>query len=193
MIHEVKVPNIDKIIAHVKSFKTYYPWNDGEPNYSGIGLTYNPEYPVNKYRQVLGPVDGLLDEYQQSHKFDKFTSQYAEILFDYIGLPYKPIRSRIAKIDGSGNVNSKSAWHCDEHPSYCLRVNIPIITNMHYHLQTEDCLVTPKVGYAYLWDTSKIHRAFCSKQNTLHRINLVLGFQINDKPSWLSDTIDKIL
>lgn len=193
MIYEIKVPNIERIIDHIKNFKTFYPWNNNEPNYSGIGLTYNPDYPYDKFRQVLGPIEGLEEEYQQSHEFDKFTSQYAEILFDYIDLPYKPIRSRIAKIDGSGNVNSRTAWHCDEHPSYCLRVNIPIVTNEHYHLQTEDHIITPKAGYAYVWDTSKIHRAFCSKQNALHRINLVLGYQVNDKESWLSPILDKIL
>lgn len=193
MIYKIPVPNIDKIIHHVKNnFNTFYPWNDNEEGYSGYGLTYNPEYPLQKERQVLGPISEYFDLYQESHKFDKITCKDSEKLFELINLPYKPIRSRIAVIDGNSNINSRSAWHCDENPNYCIRVNIPIQTNEYYHLQTEIDLITPEIGYAYIWDTSKIHRAFCSKKNNLKRINLVLGYIPDEQDSYISEVINNI-
>ena len=193
MFYEIPVPNFEKIKAHVlQNFNTFYPWNDDEPGYSGYGLTHDPEYPVEPPRQVLGPVSGLFDEYQKSERFCHFTCDDSKILFDLVGLPYTPIRSRIAVIDG-GTVNSRSAWHIDEPLMKCLRVNIPIVTNPFFHLQTETMQVTPREGYSYIWDTSKLHRAYCSKKNDTHRINLVLGFIPTQDESWCKEAVTALI
>lgn len=185
-IHQIEIPNINNIKDFVlENFKTFYEWNTGEPNYYGFGLTYNPDYPLQKEKQVLGCIPQYYKMYHDTHSFDQFTCNESKELFDLINLPYKPVRSRIAVIDGSSNVNSYSAWHVDEHPKYCTRINIPIITNEHYHLQTETDLITPKYGYGYLWDTSKMHRAFVSEETSQRRINLVLGYIPDNSKSFI--------
>lgn len=193
MFYEIPIPNYEEIRNHVlNNFTTFYPWNDNEPGYFGYGLTHDPEYPIEPPLQVLGPVDGLFDEYQKSERFCHFTCDDSQKVFDLIGLPYQPIRSRIAVIDG-GTVNSRSAWHVDEPLMTCLRVNIPIITNEYFHLQTETMQITPKEGFAYIWDTSKLHRAYCSKKNDLQRINLVLGYIPTPDESWCKDVVSSLI
>lgn len=178
---KIKLHNFEEIKTEtlkIMAQENPHPWNTGEANYSGIGLTYNPNYEIKeKTQQVLGKINDKVgrDTYEDTWAFS-VPLRAAMKLFQAVNIPLSPIRSRIAIIDGSTNVNQRQAWHVDESPYVCLRINIPIQTNEYFHLQTETEIVTPEEGYMYIWDTSKIHRAYCSKENTLRRINLVLGY-----------------
>lgn len=89
------------------------------------------------------------------------------------------IRSRLAVIDSShyeGDFMKDYSWHCDESLFLGVRINIPIFTNEHFFLETDNYskhILNP--GFAYSWNTSNKHRVYCDKKNVGKRGHLVLA------------------
>lgn len=176
---ELPIKNYNKIKNLIlENQNIFLKWNQPENNYMGYGLTYNKYNIIRPFEsQVLGKYqyDTILNSYEDSWGF-YYKNDLGKRIYDLMEIPLMMIRSRIALLKGDIDINSRSSWHKDESPYECIRVNVPIITNDNFHLQLKNKIITPKEGYMYIWNTSLIHRAFCSNTNNTNRISLVLGY-----------------
>ena len=90
---------------------------------------------------------------------------------------------RIIYADQIGKVGDENLagvnWHKDEPMFTNLRINIPICTDPIFLLEQEGQPAAHlEAGYAYTWDTNKLHCAYATTRPTepKQRIHLMLGF-----------------
>lgn len=100
------------------------------------------------------------------------------------------VRSRLAVLYGDlpAATTFDFGWHHDETVFENLRLNIPLVTNRNYQLQIESQRAEPdeasasmsshylKSGFAYTFDTRRMHRVFATRRSNVIRAHLVLGF-----------------
>ncbi|MDD4973889.1 MAG: hypothetical protein PHY93_06035 [Bacteriovorax sp.] len=96
------------------------------------------------------------------------------------------IRSRVSSIISNKEESTKFGfgWHNDELVFINLRINIPIQTSPNYVIQIiknekDDELdideFSLEPGFAYVYDTSKNHRALCKKIDSTDRVHMICG------------------
>lgn len=90
---------------------------------------------------------------------------------------------RIIYADQDGQVGDNKLagvrWHTDEPMFENLRINIPLLTDPIFVLEQEGQPAAHlETGYAYSWDTGKLHCAYATTRPTepKQRIHLMLGF-----------------
>lgn len=158
----------------------------GQPWYVGTGLHYSRSSNVIPIEsQVCGNHENLA-EYQDTMFFDQ---DVVPGLLDCFG-PLPMVRCKITSILGDHPmkpfVSDHLGWHRDESPFECLRVIIPLSSDLTYMFQMENshpiCMMP---GYAYAFDQSTYHRVFSNEPSNLERIHLVLSFV-----TWFSRTGD---
>lgn len=188
-------------------------------SYLSISLNYNPQsidkISSNPHLGTLGSTFGSfrsMEKYTNGNLLGKNTyndtlsfNKRSEITFyksinTFISnLKRTMIRSRISVLDGQSKSTQDISygWHSDESIFLNLRINIPIQSSESYLIQIlndekniSEFTLTP--GNAYVYDTSKYHRACTKMTNQESRINLILGispwfdyYQENDE--WISN------
>lgn len=195
----------------------YHLGNKG--SYSGFSLVYNPNYvnlldnnnPILNQHDHIRANPVLLWNSQNRHTTQKNTYYdiYGFNIFTtasqqgYLGSFLERglrtrVRSRVGILEGEyvidvSNNERGSGWHKDEPIFENFRVNIPITTNENFLLQLENKPpIKLDLGYAYSWDTRKLHRVFNTKKSNFRRINLVLGFSpwwdyLTEERAWIKN------
>ncbi len=133
-------------------------------------------------QQFTSTKKGLKNGYFDTYSFREITPA-AQI--GYLGnffatrMQRRLCRSRTAYINGEAwNPLAKDyMWHYDEPVYLNLRINIPLQTSSNYvcEIRGVEGQHHFDVGYAYSWDTTKVHRVFAKQYEKSKRIHLVLG------------------
>ena len=88
-------------------------------------------------------------------------------------------RGRAKIYDAYKKMRAGVAWHTDESIFENLRINIPVETHPIFVLEQKG--YPPQhlqANYAYSWNTSLLHRAYCTErtESPLYRTHIMLGF-----------------
>lgn len=191
-------------------------------SYVSSSLTWNPKatdkLSENPHMATLGSVKlkfgsasqyddrpAERNTYEDTFAFIEKTefSQYGHIKQLVNSFDRTLIRSRVSTILAGMEEATRFdyCWHNDESIFVNLRVNIPIQTTPNYVIQIIADAAADEVniqefdlvvGNAYVYDTSKYHRPFCKKLDTIDRVNMVCGvspwFDFDqESQSWVSN------
>jgi len=205
--HNFDLDQLGNDIEEAKALYGEHGWSsnnskDGKGSpYRGFGLTWNPNKKpfANEHQSVLGSNDRstftyeasenlnerVKDEHRDTLGFSVRTkaSNHKSIgtLLDNVNCTL--VKSRISTIYGNTPVMGTSRpFHRDANVFIGTRVNIPITTDKPYvfDLKTLPEPLHLKLGHAYSWDTSTLHRVISMRPCNNPRTHIV----INVSPWW---------
>jgi hypothetical protein len=182
----------------INGFKGWQTTN-GEANaYGGLSIVYNPNLKesVDPNQSTLGTRFNRPDEFYWAST--KNTRSIKHTYFDTYGFRklspaiensqlknfiksfnISPTRGRIGVLDANyhDRVGEEFLWHRDEPVYENLRLNIPIVGDDSFFIQSEgqEPKTTP-VGNIYTADTHIAHRVYANSKKIMKRVHLVLGF-----------------
>ena len=166
--------------------------------YGGLSIVYNPDLreDVDPNQSTLGTKTNAPEEFYWSST--KNFSSIKHTYFDTYGFRklspaiensnlksfvksfrLSPTRGRIGVLDADyhDKVGEEFLWHKDEPVYENLRINIPIVGDDSFYIQSEGkAAKTTPVGNIYTADTHIAHRVYATGKKPVKRIHLVLGF-----------------
>lgn len=196
--------NIDQLISDTitcldqNGFRGWQTKKGEAHAYGGISIVYNPDLreDVDPNQSTLGTKTNAPEEfYWASTKnfrsikhtyFDTYGFRKLSPAIENSNLKnfiksfrLSPTRGRIGVLDADyyDKVGEEFLWHKDEPIYENLRINIPIVGDESFYIQSEGKLPknTP-VGTIYTADTHIAHRVYTTGKKPMKRIHLVLGF-----------------
>lgn len=205
--HEFDTDQLTTDIQEAKELYGEHGWSssnnlDGKDSaYRGFGLTWNPNKKpfAKEHQSVLGSNDKntftyeahenlkerVKDEHRDTLGFNIRTkaSQHKSIGTLLKKVKRTLVKSRISTIYGNTPImGTDRPFHRDANVFIGTRVNIPIVTDKPYvfDLKTLPEPIHLKLGHAYSWDTSTLHRVISMRPCNNPRTHIV----INVSPWW---------
>lgn len=157
----------DSVQNITDTMKMYQKNNN--PVYETLGLTYNPTLNIPGHEQYSRNISLGDNGRDDTHSFVHPLAN-SEFLYDIC--EYTPVRAKITRMEGR---YKQSEWHYDEPLNECIKVIIPIETDLQCLFQIDDKKpVNLEIGRAYFFDSIFHHRYLygnCTKPIT----HLVFG------------------
>lgn len=196
--------NIDQLITDTvtcldqNGFRGWQTKNGDARAYGGLSIVYNPDLreSVDPNQSTLGTKTNAPEEFYWSStkKFSAIKHTYFDTygfrklspavensnLKNFIkSFRLSPTRGRIGVLDADyhDKVGEEFLWHKDEPVYENLRINIPIVGDDSFYIQSEGKKAkTTPVGNIYTADTHIAHRVYATGKKPMRRTHLVLGF-----------------
>ncbi|MGZ3787076.1 MAG: hypothetical protein ACXVLQ_01060 [Bacteriovorax sp.] len=178
-----------------------------DPHLATLGSTTLKWNSASHYDDIEGDNGNRLyrNSYHDTYAFCERTpfSKYEDLDLFLNSFDRTLIRSRVSSIIAKKEESRKFGfgWHNDELVFINLRINVPIQTSPNYVIQIiknekSDVLdmdeFSMEIGSAYVYDTSKNHRPFCKKFDSIDRLHMICGvspwFDFDQKTQcWISN------